>query len=349
MRWPDVLGPLVARQDLTAEQARWAMHQVVRGEAGPAALGAFLAALRTKGETATEVAALAEVMTQAAHPLPVPADVDTCGTGGDRSESVNVSTMAAVVCAAAGLRVAKHGNRAASSACGSADVLAELGVVVDLAPPQVERCLEEVGIAFLFAQVFHPSMRHAAPVRRELVVPTVFNVLGPLTNPARPPAQVVGVADERLAPVVAAALAARGTRAWVVRGDDGLDELTTVTTSSLWRAVGGDVVREEVDPTDLGVPRCAPQDLRGGTAEVNAAAVRDLVAGRRGPVRDAVLLNAAAALAVFDAQGDPPAADALAQHLPRVAAAVDDGRAAALLDRWAAVTQRLAAERVASG
>ena len=331
--WPQVLAALLDRHDLAPEQAAWAMREVMTGEATPAQVAGFVTALRAKGETPAEVAALAAVMLDLAEPLALPAGiraVDTCGTGGDRANTVNISTMAALVLAGSGATVVKHGNRSASSQTGSADVLEELGVVIDLPPAGVTSCVAAGAPAFCFAPVFHASMRHASVTRRELGVPTVFNVLGPLTNPARPAAQVVGVPDARLAPVLAGVFASRGVDALVVRGDDGLDELTTATTSRVWWVRDGAVREDVVDPGRLGL---AGGDLRGGEAAHNAAVVRAVVAGERGAVRDAVLLNAAAGLVAYDP--GPEALDVqLARQLERAAAAVDDGSAAAALDRW---------------
>jgi anthranilate phosphoribosyltransferase len=264
--------------------------------------------------------------------------VDIVGTGGDGAQTVNISTMAAIITAAVGVPVAKHGNRAASSASGTADVLEALGVVIDLPAPAVARCVREAGIGFFFAPVFHPGFRHAAVPRRELGIGTVFNFLGPLTNPARPVAGAIGCADSRMAPVMAAVLAARGSRALVFRGDDGLDELTTATTSSVWVVRDGEVVAERLDPTALGIPVSGPGALRGGGPAVNAEVVRRLVAGEPGPVRDAVLLNAAGALAAFDERG-ARLHDALAAGLVTAAAAIDDGRAAAKLEQWVQVSR----------
>lgn len=341
MSWPTLLTTLLAGRDLSAADTAWAMRQVMTGEATPAQVAGFVVALRAKGETAQEVTGLAEVMLEQAAEVAVPGRVvDTCGTGGDRSNTVNISTMAALVVAGAGVPVVKHGNRAASSACGSADLLQELGVVVDLPPAAIGPCLAQAGVAFCFAPVFHPGMRHAAVPRRELGVATVFNALGPLTNPARPAAQAVGVSDARLAPVMAAVLAGRGTDALVFRGEDGLDELTTTGPSTVW-VVGGGAVREQrLDPGDLGVPRAGLAELRGGDAVANAGAARAVLAGERGAPRDAVLLNAAAALAAH-AGGDGPLLERLHEGLARATAALDDGSAAAGLRRWVTVSQRL--------
>jgi anthranilate phosphoribosyltransferase len=301
----------------------------------------FLVALRAKGETPEEVSGLVEVMLELAEPLSVPDRVvDTCGTGGDRAHTVNISTMAALVVAGAGVPVAKHGNRAATSACGSADLLEELGVVVDLPPALVGECLAQAGIAFCFAPVFHGGMRHTAVPRRELGVPTVMNVLGPLTNPTRPAAQAVGVSDARLAPVMAGVLAARGADALVFRGDDGLDELTTTGTSTVWVVGGGEVTETSFDPAVLGIARATLEDLRGGDAATNAAVVSTLLDGEKGAVRDAVLLNAAAAIAAYEA-APGSLEERLAAGLTRATEALDSGAAEVALGRWVEVSQDL--------
>ncbi|MGY1835508.1 anthranilate phosphoribosyltransferase [Blastococcus sp. SYSU DS0510] len=337
--WPGLLNRLLAGQDLTAEDSRWAMREVMTGEATPAQVAGFTVALRAKGEAPQEVAGLATEMLAQATPVRLPMDcVDIVGTGGDGAHTVNISTMAAVVTAAAGAPVAKHGNRAASSSSGAADVLEALGVVIDLPADAVAACVREAGIGFFFAPVFHPGMRHAAAPRREMGIGTVFNFLGPLTNPARPVAAAIGCANARMAPVLAEVLAARGTRALVFRGDDGLDELTTATTSAVWQVRDGVVEADRVDPAALGIEAPPPDALRGGDARVNADVFRRVVDGERGPVRDAVLLNAAAALVAFD-ERPTRLHDGLAAGLERAAAAVDDGRAATLLDRWVEVSR----------
>ena len=339
--WPALLSSLLAGRHLESSDTAWVMREVMAGAASPVQLAGFLVALTAKGETPGEVAGLVEVMLDEAAEVAVPGRVvDTCGTGGDRSNTVNISTMAALVVAGAGVPVAKHGNRAASSACGSADLLEELGVVVDLPPPAVGPCLAAAGIAFFFAPVFHPGMRHAALVRRDLGVATVFNALGPLTNPARPLAQAVGVSQARLAPVVAQVLAGRGADALVFRGDDGLDELTTTAPSTVWVVHGGEVREERLDARSLGLPRVALADLRGGDAPRNAAVAREVLAGAPGPARDAVLLNAAAALAAH-AGGDDPLEQRLRAGLERAAAALDSGAAARVLATWVRVSQSL--------
>ena len=339
--WPGLLSRLLAREDLSAAETGWAMREIMTGEATPAQVAGFVVALRAKGESAEEVDGLAATMLERAAPVHLPvASVDIVGTGGDGAHTVNISTMAAVVTAATGVTVAKHGNRAASSSSGAADVLEALGVAIDLPADAVARCVEQAGIGFFFAPVFHPGMRHATAPRREMGIGTVFNFLGPLTNPARPIAAAVGCADLRMAPVLAAVLARRGARALVFRGDDGLDELTTATTSSVWVVRGGEVEPDRVDPAALGVEAPAPGALRGGDAAVNAEVFRRVVGGEKGPVRDAVLLNAAAALAAFEERAER-LHDALAAGIARAAEAVDDGRAAALLERWVEVSRAL--------
>ncbi|MFW3170749.1 anthranilate phosphoribosyltransferase [Geodermatophilus sp. CPCC 206100] len=339
--WPSLYTRLLAREDLSAEDTAWAMREVMTGEATAAQIAAFAVALRAKGESAEEVAGLAAAMLDRATPVRLPLEcVDIVGTGGDGAHTVNISSMAAVVTAAAGVPVAKHGGRAASSSSGAADVLEALGVVIDLPAAGVARCVQEAGIGFFFAPVFHPGMRFAGPARKEMGIGTVFNFLGPLCNPARPVAAAVGCADLRMAPVMAAVLARRGMRALVFRGDDGLDELTTATTSQVWVVRDGEVEPDRVDPSALGIAP-PPQDaLRGGDPAFNADVFRRVVQGEQGPVRDAVLLNAAAALAAYDRRS-VRLHDALAAGLERAARAVDDGRAGELLDRWVDVSRTL--------
>src|SRR5712671_1163291 len=257
--WPTLLGQLIKGESLTAEAASWAMSEIMDGAATSAQIAGFGVALRMKGETPAEVDGLASAMLRLAAPLSIPGRLtDLVGTGGDRARTVNISTMGAIVAAAAGARVAKHGNRAASSACGAADVLEALGVVINLAPEATARLVQEVGIAFLFAPLYHPALRHTAVPRRELGVPTVFNFLGPVANPARPGAQAVGVSDPRMGEIIAGVLAGRGCSALVFRGEDGLDELTTTAPSTVWVVRAGTVTQARFDPAELGIPRCAP-------------------------------------------------------------------------------------------
>lgn len=341
--WPAVLSVLLAGESLDGADTAWAMGEIMAGEATAAQLSAFAVLLRAKGETPAEHAGLVAAMLATAERVPIPGPLlDVVGTGGDRADTVNISTMSALVAAGAGARVAKHGNRAASSSAGAADVLEALGVAIALPAAAVVRCVDEAGIGFCFAPVFHPGLRHAGLPRREIGVPTVFNFLGPLTNPARPTALAVGCSDARMAPIMAAVLAERGDSALVFRGDDGLDELTTTTTSRVWVVHGGEVTEERLDPAALGVPPADRDALRGGDAAHNAAVARALLTGQRGPVRDAVLLNAGAALAAYDGLGRSSLADAVGAGMRRAAAAVDSGAAADVLDRWATVSQAAA-------
>src|SRR5947208_3398062 len=295
--WPELLLRLSRRQDLETEDAAEAMRQIMAGEATPAQIGAFLLALRTKGETVDEIDGLARTMLEFANPVKTPEPViDTCGTGGDRSGTFNISTISALVVAGAGVPVAKHGNRAASSHCGSADLLESLGVKIDLDPVGVERCLADAGIGFMFAATFHPAMGNAGPVRRELRVPTVFNFLGPLTNPAAPHAQVVGVSDERMLPLMAEVLARRGLRAKLFRGEDGLDELTTTGISTVFDVKDGSLRERHLDPRSVGLARARPSDLKGGDPTESADLARRILSGETGPPRRVGLLKAGAAL-----------------------------------------------------
>ncbi|TAK71051.1 MAG: anthranilate phosphoribosyltransferase [Actinomycetota bacterium] len=352
--WPDVLAGLLRGEDLPAPVSRWAMEQVMTGAATPAQVAAFVVALRAKGESAAEIGALVEVMLNHAVAVDVPGTaLDVVGTGGDRAHTVNISTMAALVCAAAGVRVVKHGNRAASSLTGTADVLERLGLPLALGPREVAACVDAAGIAFCFAAAFHPALRHAGPVRREIGVPTVFNVLGPLANPARPAAALVGCADRRLAPVLAAVLAGRGVSALVVRGEDGLDEITVYGATRVWDATAGDgSVREcVVDAAAYGIEAPAAGALVGGDADVNAAVLRSVLGGSRtgrdAAVSDAVALNAAAGLVAAAAVADSAAAaapvgDRLAPALQRARDVLASGDALVTLDRWIDVAQGLA-------
>jgi anthranilate phosphoribosyltransferase len=343
--WPVLLAALLRGQDLGPGDTRWAMNEVMAGEASPSQVAAFVTALRAKGETADEVLGLATAMLDRAPSLTIEgAFVDTCGTGGDGAHTVNVSTMAAIVVAATGARVVKHGNRAASSASGSADVLEALGVAVDLAPDEVAACVRDVGIGFCFAPVFHAGMRHAAMSRRELGIPTVFNFLGPLTNPARPLAQAVGCSDARMAPVMAGVLAARGASALVFRGDDGLDELSTSVPSTVWVVADGVVTEARVDPAALGISPPAPDALRGADPAYNAAVARRLFEGEKGAVRDAVVLNAAAALVALNRSNDPLDAR-LEAAMQTAGKSLEDARAAQILERWVQVSSELVSSR----
>lgn len=335
--WPSILARLAAGESLTSDEAAEAALAIMDGSATPAQVGGFLMALRTKGESVDEVDGMARTALEMANPVEVPGPVvDTCGTGGDRAGTFNISTVSAIVVAAAGPTVAKHGNRAASSRCGSADLLEALGVRIDLGPSGVARCLEEAGIGFMFAPAFHPAAAYAAGIRRELRVPTVFNFLGPLTNPARPQAQVVGVSDARMLPMIAEVLARRGTRARVFRGEDGLDELTTTGSSRVYETRDGEIRESVLDPSSLGLPRASAADLRGGDVARNADIARSVLGGAAGPHRDVVLLNAAAALEVAGT------AATLEEGIALAARALDSGEAGSVLERWVEVSQRAA-------
>jgi anthranilate phosphoribosyltransferase len=338
----EALSRLLDGRDLSRDDARSVMEEVMRGEATPAQIGGFLVALRLKGETAAEIAGCAEAMR--AHALPVRPQrddlVDTAGTGGDGARTFNISTAAALVAAAAGAGVAKHGNRAVSSASGSADVLEALGFRLEVAPERIARSIDELGFGFLFAPSHHPAMRHAAPVRKELAARTVFNVLGPLTNPAGARAQVVGVYAPELVRTIAAVLAQLGARrAFVVHGAGGVDELSPAGPNLVCEVRGGKVHQHEIDPREFGVPRCRVGDLTGGSPAENAATVREIFAGAAGPKREAVLLNAAGAIAAGGHARD------LAEGYRSAADAIDSGAAAERLGQLVAFSE---AEEVAA-
>jgi anthranilate phosphoribosyltransferase len=329
--FPTVLAALIRGEDLPAALAEQVMDEIVSDAATPAQIAAFAVLLRAKGETADEIAGLVASLMR--HATPVPIDgraVDVVGTGGDGADTVNVSTMAALVVAGTGRRVVKHGARSASSACGTADVLEELGVRIDQPADGVARTVATARIGFCFAPVFQPGLRHTSVPRRQIGVPTVFNVLGPLINPARPPAALIGCADAAKAPLLAQVFADRGVMALVVRGDDGLDELTATTTSTMWIADGSGVERVRIDPAAFGIPPAPEGALRGGDREHNAAVVRAVLGGQPGAVRDAVLLNAAAAIVAHDAAS----LDALPGALTEAAGSIDSGSAARALDAW---------------
>ncbi len=329
--WPAVLGTLSSGHELPAAQARAAMSEILEGAATPAQIAGFIVALRMKGETVAELTGLLDAMLAAAERVELPPGapvVDVVGTGGDRAHTINVSTLAALVVAGAGGRVCKHGNRAASSSTGSADVLEALGVRIDCGPAEVARCVAEAGIGFCFAPRYHPAMRHAGPVRREMGIPTAFNIIGPLANPAGAPRLMFGVADPTVAERVAGVLAARGTeRALIVHGDDGLDELTLATTSSVVDLADGEVRSYRVDPADLGLEPVPAAALVGADPATNAALARRVLDGEKGPHRDIVTLNAAGGLVAAGL------ADSLADGLDAARASIDEGRAAAALDR----------------
>ena len=340
--WRTILGTLTAGDDLSGADAAAAMADILEGRATSAQIAAFCVALRMKGETVEEMTGLLATMLAFADVVPLPPDtpiVDTCGTGGDRSNTINVSTVAALVVAGAGASVCKHGNRAVSSHCGSADLLEALGVAIDLGPADVAACVDHVGMGFCFAPRFHAALRHAGPTRRELGVPTVFNFLGPLANPGRVRRQVLGVSDSRMAERMIGVLAEGGSeRAMVVYGHDGLDELTTTTTSTILELRDGSVRTSVIDAAELGIPRAQAADLRGGDLATNAAVARRICEGQPGPHRDIVVLNAAAGIMAAGLAED------LAEGLDLAQRSVDDGAAAAVLEGLVSVSQARATQ-----
>jgi anthranilate phosphoribosyltransferase len=361
--WGTVLGRLDGGLDLDADSARWAVEQIMSGQADPDDVKAFLLGVQAKGATAAEVAGAAEAMRAVALRVEVPGILlDVVGTGGDSSGSVNFSTMAAIVAAACGATIVKHGNRASSSKCGTADVLEELGIAIDLGPEAIASCARELGIAFAFAQVLHPAMKHAAPIRRELGVPTIFNILGPLTNPARPGADLIGCSDARMAPVMAQVFADRGDRVLVVRGDNGWDEISPYGGTQVWDTTRGGVTLEHLEAADLGMGGIAEGALVGGDAVTNAEVCRAAFGMPRvhpdlelpsdiEAVRAVVIANAAAALAAYSAAVAAAAGEyvqgsllgRVKAHLADARAAVESGAAGDLMRRWADTSQALRA------
>lgn len=345
--WPGILTSLVDGDDLSISDAEWAMHSVMAGDATSAQLGALLVALRIKGETVDEIVGFRDAVLSKALRLDVdPMVLDIVGTGGDPYGAVlNISSVASIIAAAAGVPVVKHGNRGASSASGASDVLAALGVNLDIQPDRVAEVLSETGITFAYAALFHPGFRHAGPTRRELGISTLFNILGPLCNPARPEASAVGVAALDRVPLVVGVFRSRGATALVYRGDDGIDKLTTTGHSHIWEISRGFVSEYDLDPADLGIPRADIHSLLGADAQHNAGVARSVLAGESGPVRDVVLLNAAAGLVAFDLAQNPeqlqrPILARLATQYARAAAVIDSGQAELKLAEWAAATQR---------
>ncbi len=333
----EAIEAVVNGESLSMETAAQAMNEIMSGEATPAQFGAFVTALRLKGETVDEIAGMAQVMRE--HSLHVEVDgalVDTCGTGGDGSGTFNISTTAAFVASGAGAKVAKHGNRAMSSSSGSADVLEALGAKIDLKPESVARCINETGFGFMFAQGFHPSMRFAAGPRREIGIRTVFNILGPLTNPAAARAQVIGVADGTMASKMAKALSRLGSsRALVVHGNDGLDEITIADSTSVWELRDGSVSEYDISPAELGVNRSPLSEVQASNSEASAGLLREVLDGKAGPARDVVLLNAAAALLAGDIVGT------LSEGVQAAANSIDSGSAKERMESFVAISQSL--------
>ncbi|MFF5566752.1 anthranilate phosphoribosyltransferase [Streptomyces sp. NPDC012623] len=334
LTWPGVLDTLLNGVDQSADATAWAMDRIMSGAATDAQIAGFVVALRAKGETVAEISGLVRAMYEHARVIEVPGrTVDIVGTGGDGAKTVNISTMSSIVVAGTGAKVVKHGSRAASSASGASDVLEKLGVNLELSPERVARVAEEAGITFCFAVKFHPALRRVAAARGEMGIRTVFNFLGPLTNPAKVRAQATGVADARMAPIMAGVLAERGSSALVFRGDDGLDELTTTATSRVWVVRDGAVTEQSFDPRDIGLSLVPVEALRGADASYNADVARRLLAGETGPVREAVLLNSAAALVALDPTDDPLELQ-LSAGIARAAESIDSGAAGRALARW---------------
>jgi anthranilate phosphoribosyltransferase len=331
----EAIQNLVSGQSLVMDEAATVMEEIMSGEVTPAQFGAFVTALHLKGETVEEIAGLARVMRSKASPVNVSGlMVDTCGTGGDAFGTFNISTTAAFIAAGAGLKVAKHGNRAMTSQCGSADVLEALGVKIDLGPEGVQQCLEKAGIGFMFAPVFHPAMKHAAGPRREIGIRTVFNILGPLTNPAGAQAQVIGVSDANFAPKMAQVLQKLGCQhALVTHGEEGLDEISICGETKIWEVKGESLASYTVTPEEFSFKRADIYDIKGGTAEENAKILRNILSGATGPARDVVLLNAAAALVAGDLRPDIAAGVGLAREV------LDSGAALQKLDEFIRVSQ----------
>ena len=343
-RWDLHISRLDAGLDLEPEHVQWCMNEILTGKANNEIIKEFLLALKVKGETSEEVGALVSQMYQHCAPISInERAVDTVGTGGDGAHTINISTTAAIIAAAAGVKVVKHGNRAASSKSGSADLLEALGININLDGVAVEKTFREMGIGFCFAPVFHPAMRFAAPARKELGVPTVFNILGPMANPAKPQAAAIGVANDRMHLVMAQVLANRGVDGFVFRGDDGLDEITLATTTSVLTIGNGEIFSDLLDPLDFNIPRAPISELVGGDSTENARITMAIFSGETGAPRDAVVLNAAAAIAAFDARFDLTLHERMALGVSRAIEAIDSGASTRLVAEWSRVTQKLGA------
>lgn len=342
LNWSAITEKLSSGLDLERDEIQAAMREILSGESHIESVKSFLLALKAKGETSDEVGALIEVMYAHAGPISIKERaVDTVGTGGDGAHTINISTTAAIIAAAAGARVVKHGNRAVSSKSGASDFLEALGVVPGLDGAGVERTVRELGIGFCFAPIFHPAMRFAAPARKELGVPTVFNILGPLANPAKPQAAAIGVANERMHLVMAQVLAEKGCDGFVFRGDDGLDEITLATTTSVLSIGGGEIKSDRIDAKDFGLDNAPIEAIVGGDAAENALISRAIFSGERGAPRDAVLLNAAAAIAAFEGNLERDIKERITLGLDRAREAIDSGGARDLLEKWAKLTQEI--------
>ena len=343
-RWDSHISRLHSGLDLETDDVQWCMNEILTGNANNEIIKEFLLALKAKGETSEEVGALVAQMHQHCGPITITERaVDTVGTGGDGAHTINISTTAAIIAAAAGVKVVKHGNRAASSKSGAADLLEALGVNINLDGTGVEKTFSELGIGFCFAPVFHPAMKFAGPARKELGTPTVFNILGPLANPARPQAAAIGVANDRMHLVMAQVLADRGVDGFVFRGDDGLDEITLATTTSVLTIGRGEISSDLIDPLDFEIQRAPISALVGGDSIENARITTAIFAGEKGAPRDAVLLNAAAAIAAYEGRFDLNLHSRIAIGVSRAAAAIDSGAATRLIAQWAELSQKLGA------
>jgi anthranilate phosphoribosyltransferase len=343
LSWSSNLQSLENGHELSADQSHWAMREILENRADADQIKTFLLALKAKGETAHEVSAFVDEMYRHSAPIFIAERaVDTVGTGGDVAHTINISTTSAIIAAAAGARVVKHGNRAATSLSGAADLLEALGVAINLDGPMVETSVRELGIGFCFAPMFHPAMRFAGPARKELGVPTVFNVLGPLANPARPQAAAIGVASARMHTVTAEVLATRGVDGFVFRGDDGLDEITLSTSTTLITIGSGKIEKSIIDPKDFGIGYSPLSAIKGGAPQENARITEAVFAGERGAYRDAVVLNSAAAIAAFHGDQDRTPVERLTDGVKAAILAIDSGAATHLLARWVELTQKLA-------
>ena len=343
-RWELHISRLRSGLDLEPVEVQWCMNEILTGNAEIEVIKEFLLALKAKGETSSEVGALVDQMYEHCAPITInERTVDTVGTGGDGAHTINISTTAAIVAAAAGVKVVKHGNRAASSKSGSADLLEALGININLDGTDVEKTFSELGIGFCFAPVFHPAMRFAAPARKELATPTVFNILGPLANPAKPHAAAIGVASESMHLVMAQVLSNRGVDGFVFRGDDGLDEITLDTTTSVLTIGAGEITRGLIDPLDFGIERAPIAALVGGDSVENARITTAIFAGEKGAPRDAVVLNAAAAIAAYEGRFDLNLHERMALGVSRAIEAIDSGASTRLASKWAELSQKLGA------
>ena len=346
MNWEQVLHSLDEKKDLSNEQLTWAMSQILEGVAENTQIKYFLSGLKAKGESASEVRTLVDQMYKYAAPISITERaVDTVGTGGDGANTINISTTAAIITNAAGARVVKHGNRAASSKSGSADLLEALGVKIDLTGKEVEQTVNKIGIGFCFAPVFHSSMKHAVTARKELGVPTVFNILGPLANPAKPVAAAIGVARPELLPLMAQVLLEQGKEGFVFRGDDGLDEVSLSTTTTIIQIYKGKLSKEVFDPTELGIAEAAISDIAGGDAKYNASITNQIFSGKTGPMRDAVTLNAAFAIAAFKGDFDLPLSTQIANGFVLANKAIDSGAAQSVLKKWVELSNEIVSAR----